>query len=125
MTEDAWQPNSRERQIVLQTLTEVSRHRGWILMAAHFRSTHIHVVIQAETKPEPILHAFKSYSSRALSRDHTTKQRWARHGSTVYLWTSEEIAKAMTYVLENQGDPMDMLSPWYPDRPNSATEPRQ
>jgi hypothetical protein len=90
-------------------------------VATHFRSTHIHVVIQAETRPEPILHAFKSYSSRALNRDYPTRQRWARHGSTVYLWTPEEIARAVTYVMEKQGSLMDILNL----QPTAHTEPRQ
>ena len=32
---------------------------------------------------------------------------WARGGSTKYLWTDEELAKAIAYVLYEQGESLD------------------
>jgi hypothetical protein len=107
MPEPRWQPTEPERQIVLQAIAEVCLYRGWNLMAAHFRETHIHAVVQSETKPEPILHDFKAYATRALG----LRKHWSRHGSTVYLWTPEQVNNAVRYVLENQGDPMALFVP--------------
>jgi hypothetical protein len=49
------------------------------------------------------LNTFKCYSTRALNRKHRT---WERHGSTLYLWTPEEISNAVRYVVSKQGEPM-------------------
>ena len=63
-------------------------------------------------KPEPILNAFKAYSTRALHRAgllSTTVSLWARHGSTIYLWKERDVAKAIEYVMLGQGDELFKL----------------
>src|ERR1700722_20216343 len=40
------------RIIVLAALREVCPHRGWSLLAAHVRTNHVHVVVEAEGPPE-------------------------------------------------------------------------
>jgi REP element-mobilizing transposase RayT len=112
MTEAAHELDSEERQVVLQTTIEVCRHRAWTLLAAHVRTAHLHVVVAAEGPPERIMHALKSYSSRALN----CRGRWARHGSTVYLWTRDEFANAVRYVVSKQGEPMAVYTQPNPDR---------
>ena len=94
-----------ERRIVLQAMVDVCHYRVWTLMAAHVRTTHVHVVVAAETTPERIMHSLKSYSSRALG----CRGRWARHGSTAYLWTRDEIANAVHYVVSKQGEAMALF----------------
>jgi REP element-mobilizing transposase RayT len=77
------------RQIVRESLQEVRRFRGWSLFAAHVRTTHVHVVVSASSKPEAVMVAMKAYSSRALNRlgiEVGGHRWWARHGSTRYLW---------------------------------------
>jgi hypothetical protein len=101
---DAYKLDASQREIVLWAIVEVCRHRGWTLLAAHVRTAHVHSVVDAEIAPERILNAFKSYSTRALNRDRP----WARHGSTFYLWTAEEVTRAVRYVVSKQGDPMAM-----------------
>jgi hypothetical protein len=52
---------------------------------------------------------FKSYASRSLNRlrsDEADRKRWARHGSTRWLWTDEDVKQAIRYVIEEQGEPM-------------------
>ena len=64
-------------------------------------------IVSALGKPEPILNAFKSYSTRALRNAGVLEPEvkpWARHGSTIYLWKERNVAKAMEYVLLGQGD---------------------
>lgn len=51
----------------------------------------------------------KSYSSRALNEhalDGPDRRRWARHGSTRYLWTAEAVRAAVRYVVLEQGESM-------------------
>jgi len=102
--------DSEQRQIVLQATIEVCRHRDWTLLAAHVRTAHVHVVVAGEVAPERIMNALKSYSSRALN----SHRRWARHGSTRYLWTPEEVANAIHYVVSKQGEPMAVYPPTEP-----------
>ncbi len=86
--------------------------RNWKFYAAHVRYTHVHVVLSALSDPEPVLNALKSHASRGLNRcgiDRGRTRRWARGGSTVYLWTEEALASAIRYVLELQGAPMEVF----------------
>ena len=52
---------------------------------------------------------FKSYASRGLNRlerDGPDRKRWARHGSTRWLWKDEDVREAIRYVVEEQGEDM-------------------
>ena len=54
---------------------------------------------------------FKEYSSRNLNLariDPEKRRRWARHGSTDYLWTRERFLGALKYVLYEQGSWMEV-----------------
>ena len=97
------------RKMVLYTLREVCSYRGWNLWAAHVRTNHVHVVVEAEDRPEKVLQTFKSYASRKLNQegfDEPERKRWARHESTRWLWKDEDFEKAIEYVVSKQGKPM-------------------
>ena len=97
------------RAAVLEALREVCLHRGWNLLAAHVRTNHVHVVVEAEVRPEKVMNDFKSYASRGLNRlgrDGSDRKRWARHGSTRWLWKDQDVQDAIRYVVEEQGEPM-------------------
>ena len=94
---------------MLQALQEVCGYRGWNLLAAHVRSNHVHVIVETEVPPEKVMNDFKAYASRALSqlgRDKPGRRRWARHGSTRWLWKDQDVREAIRYVIEQQGEPM-------------------
>jgi REP element-mobilizing transposase RayT len=99
------------RVAVLEALREVCFHRGWGLRAAHVRTNHVHVVVEAEVRPEKVMNAFKSYASRGLNQlgiDGPDRKRWARHGSTRWLWKDEDVQEAIRYVISGQGEPMQV-----------------
>ena len=99
------------RAIVLDALREVCLHRGWSLRAAHVRTNHVHVVVEAEAQPEKVMHDFKAYASRNLNSlgiDQPDRKRWARHGSTRWLWKDADVRNAIRYVVESQGEPMEI-----------------
>ncbi len=109
MNQPPYELDCRSRTIVLKTLQEVCKHRGWTLLAAHVRSNHVHVVVEAEARPEKVMNDFKAYASRTLSRLDVKQQerrRWARHGSTRWLWKDADVREAVRYVVEEQGEPM-------------------
>lgn len=101
--------NEPGRSVVLDTIREVCLHRQWTLLAAHIRTTHVHAVVEADAKPEKAMNAFKSYASWRLNEvtaEGAGRKRWARHGSTRWLMNRDDIAAAIRYVVDGQGDPM-------------------
>jgi REP element-mobilizing transposase RayT len=111
MRQQPYKLDRARRQIVLRALQQHCAHRGWTLLAAHVRSTHVHIVVAAEQAPERILTEVKAYASRALNRcgwERTSPKRWTHHGSTRYLWQPPHVAAAVEYVLYAQGEPMAM-----------------
>ena len=88
------------------------RNRGWGLLAAHVRSNHVHAVVQAEAPPERVMNYFKAYASRRLNQmrlDEPNRKRWARHGSTRWLWKPQHVSAAIQHVVGEQGDAMSVF----------------
>jgi REP element-mobilizing transposase RayT len=65
--------------------------RGFSLWAAHVRTNHVHVVVEADVRPEKIMNALKSYASRGLKRLGIEGPR-----------------EAIRYVVSGQGKPMEL-----------------
>jgi REP element-mobilizing transposase RayT len=109
MNQPRYALDNESRTVVLQSLRDVCSYRGWNLLAAHVRTNHVHVVVEAEARPERIMNSFKSYASRGLNqllRDTPDRKRWARHGSTRWLWKDQDVREAIRYVVDGQGEPM-------------------
>ncbi len=99
------------REVVLRTLREVARHRGWSLHAAHVRHNHIHLLISAEQPPEKVMSDLKAWSSRRLREafnESADRDRWTQHGSTRWLNTDAEFEQVRRYIVEDQGKPMSV-----------------
>ncbi len=112
MTQQPYKLDAVRRQVVLKSLQQVCCCRNWTLWAAHVRTNHVHVVTTAHCKPEQVMSALKAYSSRALNQyalDGPDRRRWARHGSTRYLWTADSVRTAIQYVIREQGEPMALF----------------
>ncbi len=106
--------NPRQRRCVEHSIRGVCEHRGWKVWRIGVQSNHVHVVVSADSKPEPMLNSFKSWSTRGLrdlklvAREHI----WARDGSKRYLWDQASLEGAIRYVRDMQ------------NLPHTATEPR-
>jgi len=75
--------------------------------AVNARTNHVHSVVGAGHKPEAVMNSFKSYATRKLREAKLISDEvkpWARHGSTPYLWTDDELQRAIDYVINGQGD---------------------
>jgi len=104
------QLNKKQRKLIEEAIREVCLHRRYVLYAVNARSNHVHSVVSASKAPEPILAAFKAYSTRALRRAGLDEkiQPWSRHGSTVYLWKERHVDKAIEYVVLGQDHPFSV-----------------
>lgn len=51
------------RHTVLGATRQTCEYRGWMLLAAHVRTTHVHVVIAALERPEKIMSDLKRYAA--------------------------------------------------------------
>jgi REP element-mobilizing transposase RayT len=110
MIAGAYHLDAPRRRIVLDTIREVCRHRGWRLLAAQVRGTHVHMVVHAAVPPEKVMNDCKAYASRRLTEagfDGKDAKRWSRHGSTKYIWDETYLHNAIRYTLHGQGDPME------------------
>jgi len=104
--------DAESRQVVLTAVRRHCEHRGWNLLATHVRTNHVHIAVEAEVQPERVMVEFKSYASRALNSrglDAPDRKRWARHGSTRWLFQDRDVAKAIQYVIDSQGAPMALF----------------
>ena len=96
-----------QRPVVEKAIREVCKNRGYELLAINVRTNHVHTIVSAQIKPEPILQAFQAYATRNLRKAGLLGQDvkpWARHGSTPYLWKEKHVERAIDYVLNGQGD---------------------
>lgn len=111
------------RRLWLRYLTNwiCPEHRWWWMpfgkpasiglgfIAAHVRSTHVHIIVAGLANPDRAINDFKSYSSRALNQygfETADRRRWARGGSTRQLSSGDAVREAVGYVVDGQGDPM-------------------
>jgi REP element-mobilizing transposase RayT len=109
MDQPPYDMDRNRREAVLAAVRERCADRQWSLLAAHARSTHVHIVVDADAPPERIMNDLKSFASRFLNRlglDEPSRKRWARHGSTRWLQKQESVSAAIRYVVDEQGDPM-------------------
>ncbi len=70
------------------------------------------LIVEADVRSETVTHAFiLCHPSSALNRlgiDGSDRNRWARHGSTRWLWKDEDVQESIRYVVSGQGGPMEV-----------------
>ncbi len=95
------------RKHVEEAIREVCSHKSFNLKAINVRTNHVHSVVSALSKPEPIATAFKAYATRRLRREGVIgpdTKVWSRGESTRYLWKQQFVERAIEYVINGQGD---------------------
>jgi REP element-mobilizing transposase RayT len=94
------------RRVVDRAIRDVCEHRAWTLHALNVRTNHVHLVVTAASVPERVMTTLKAWSTRRLREANLLEVKgraWSRHGSTKYLWTTENVETACRYVSEEQG----------------------
>jgi REP element-mobilizing transposase RayT len=94
-----------QRACVDTAVRALCEERRWELRALNVRTNHVHAVIGAPGKPEPVMGALKARATRELRRCGLIDAQarcWSRHGSTRYLWNEESVALACAYVLDQR-----------------------
>ena len=107
MDQPPYSMDQPRRQAVLASMVDRCLDRKWHLLAV--RTNHVHLVINGETTPERIMNDLKSFASRRLNElgfEGSDRKRWARHGSTRWLWKREAVLAAIEYVADKQGEQM-------------------
>ena len=99
--------DARQRAAVQSAIKETCEIRKWDLWVSNIRTNHVHTVVSALCKPEPILNALKANATRKMRESgcwFSERGPWVRRGSKRYLWTEEDLRNAIAYVLYEQGD---------------------
>lgn len=99
--------DSAQRECVNQAIHGVCEYRGWKLWELSARSNHVHVVVSANSLPEPMMNSWKSWATRRLKEAGllNSEHVWARHESTRYLWDQASLDGAIRYVRDMQDLP--------------------
>jgi len=100
------------RKVVLRTIQEVTNHRRWLLLAAHVRTNHLHVITYAECDSHKVIEDYKAYCTRRLREagfDSDRRRRWTEGGSKRCVWNPEQLQQAFRYVLDEQGEWMEVF----------------
>ena len=106
MQHPPYRMDAPRRHAVLAAIVDRCSQQNWNLLAAQVRTNHIHLVVEGAVRPERILSNLKSYASLCLNQielDEPDRKRWARHGSTRWLWEPDKVSAAIRYVVDEQG----------------------
>jgi REP element-mobilizing transposase RayT len=89
-----------ERAVVLETIRDHCSIRDWSLLAVNVRTNHVHVVVRCPgVPPETALSQFKAWATRRLRENgYFNRKTWTKHGSTIYLWTADQVDEKVHYV---------------------------
>jgi REP element-mobilizing transposase RayT len=103
------------RRVILDTLISVCAEETWTLYALHVRTNHIHVILDAPDPAARIVYLLKSRATKALRSAglvSASQPVWADYRNVRRLATERALYRAIHYVLNGQGVPLDRYEPW-------------
>jgi REP element-mobilizing transposase RayT len=103
-------------EVLLAQFQETARFRLWSLEAVAIMVNHYHLVVGVPGDPKPgkILGDFKSWATKALSRqfgEPPSQTRWTERGSKRKLPAEAALRAAIHYTLFKQPEPLLIWSP--------------
>src|SRR5882672_7806744 len=99
----------RQIAVIDSGIRETCLIRGWHLWAVNVRTNHLHCVVTVNCNPKSVLVALKANATRSMRTEgcwDSDLSPWAQGGSKRYLWTEEDLANAIVYVVEDKGEPL-------------------
>jgi hypothetical protein len=102
MGEAAYWLDRRSRGTALEAMKKVCTHRHWTLLAAHVR-THNRGGRRGAREDLERLQVLRQSEAKCAWARRADQKRWACHGSTLWLWTDNEVRNAIKYVVDGQG----------------------
>ncbi len=96
-----------QRALVTSAIKQTCELRKWLLHAVNVRTNHCHAVVTAACGPSKVLNALKATATREMRETgnwRRTDSPWADRGSKRYLWSEEQVKRAIDYVELSQGD---------------------
>lgn len=100
------------RVIADKAIRDHARIKTWKLRAVNVRTTHAHVVVSdAGIDPELMLDRFKMWSTRRMREAGpigSAQPLWTARGSKRWLWTEDQVADKINYVLYGQDRDCDV-----------------
>jgi REP element-mobilizing transposase RayT len=110
MTEPSYALDGPRRALTMRAVREICAELNCSLIAAHVRTTHIHVVADLfDADPADVTNAIKRRASRLLNAsgfDAGRQKRWARHGRYEQV---RDLGLAIRYVVERQGEVLEVF----------------
>lgn len=106
-----YQLEPRERGVVHRTMRQVCEHRKWTLLESNVRTNHVHVIVASSDSADKTMADLKAWCTRRLRESGLLGKKqpaWAEEGSTIWLWTDEQVAEKRRYVREGQGPDLPM-----------------
>jgi len=100
----------KQRVFVEEAIRLTCEIRKWSLWTVNVRTNHVHAVVTANCAPDKVMTAFKANATRKMREGHcwaNDRSPWAYGGSKRYLWSDEDLASAIAYVREDQGEDLD------------------
>lgn len=94
------------RATVDAAVREACSFKRWRLAALNVRTNHVHLVVSADRHADVVMRTVKARATFRLRENRLVevgRPVWTEHGSTIWLWTEEQVRAACTYVLEQQG----------------------
>ena len=102
--------SQRQRTAIDFGIRETCEIRKWELWALNVRTNHLHCVITANRSSKTVLGALKANATRSMKEAGCwggDLSPWARGGSGKCLWSEEDLANAIAYVVYDQGEPLN------------------
>jgi REP element-mobilizing transposase RayT len=99
--------DARRRAAVEKGIRETCTIRKWLLLAFNIRTNHVHSTVSANNPAWQVLNALKANATRSLREAgcwRSERSPWTRRGSKRRLWTEKQVADAVAYVLNDQGE---------------------
>jgi REP element-mobilizing transposase RayT len=95
------------RRVVTDTVKAHCEFRSWTLHAANARTNHVHAVMSCNVHPKAAMKQLKSWTTRRLRERGLMPPDtpvWTEGGSRRWLWSAEDLRRAIEYVDDYQGD---------------------